>query len=337
MLSGLILVLVLAVQRTHRGEGGWVALTATWAPDSRRIVVTETDGVDTRLVIKDVLTGKSEPIIDAAELADPVSWAGDGRIAYSLKGGICVVDPALPDEVSCPAELRGGRYPTWSPDSRYLAFARQRNRSLEPAVFDFRNSVTHPVRGHDLSLFDQFNEQFAWAPDSRSFAYVTLTDDETKEALTITQLGAHPITRVVASASSTTRLTRWRGRDVMLVTRWSPANLRQLEVRTFEDALEANLCDDLPDGACSKLPEAQASGGTLAVNDLKTNRIRVFRQSGRSGWKLIAELWERGQPLWLPTGAVSPNGRYVVALWGGASAASLLLLDLNNKTTATLD
>ncbi|MCH8981749.1 PD40 domain-containing protein, partial [candidate division KSB1 bacterium] len=159
---------------------GFGNLHPAWSPDGSKIAYLTNQGNDylsqTKLVVKDVETGKSETI--SAGARHSISWSPDGtQLAYAnksarSKGGshyfdIYIYDFKKKKEIR---QTKGQRAhsPNWSPDGKKLVFVSAKDGTKNLGVFDLESKkidqLTKFKNGEQLS-----NPQ--WSPDSKSILF----------------------------------------------------------------------------------------------------------------------------------------------------------------------
>lgn len=121
---------------------------ATWSPDETRMAVSTNEGITRQMDIYDPIAGVRVPVTGTlpSNITHP-AWSPDGlQIAYvtnldrwggaNTRGDIAVIDVVGPDSFGAQTLLHSGAslagsipagladsYPTWTPDSRLIAFA----------------------------------------------------------------------------------------------------------------------------------------------------------------------------------------------------------------------
>ena len=120
-------------RRLLEGCGG---TDTTWAPDSTRLVCQVEVGYDAGLAVVDVATGTSRLLARRGQAA---RWSPDGRTVAYVDGGLYVV----PAEGGARRRLGRRRLdqsspPSWSPDSRRLAYAASAGSSYRVDLFTIR-------------------------------------------------------------------------------------------------------------------------------------------------------------------------------------------------------
>jgi Tol biopolymer transport system component/C-terminal processing protease CtpA/Prc len=151
-----------------------------WSPDSRRLAYVSERGLGSRIVEYDFATGTERFLTDAAGYDWAPVYAPDGKsLAYvrgrdelrviSLGGG----DPPRAGTLVFKGALgrRQGSRPTWSPDSKWLAFAVTDRRA-------FRNIWVAPAGGGEARPISFLangttSDTIAWSPDGRFILFDT--------------------------------------------------------------------------------------------------------------------------------------------------------------------
>lgn len=162
---------------------------ADWSPDCRHIAfanraglwVMDRDGSNAREIL--LLRG-------GRSIADP-AWSADGtKIAFevssregsngyaSQRSHIYVVDSDGSNPVQITTGMYEDRHPTWSPDSRRIAFERNSwlDRTVSPPVGERRFIVVVDADGSDprqIGSGDSWNTAPSWSPDGTKFALLS--------------------------------------------------------------------------------------------------------------------------------------------------------------------
>jgi WD40 repeat protein len=147
---------------------------SSWSPDDTRLVVTQDEGASRTMAIYDPFAGTQVAISGAlpTNVTHP-AWSNDGtQIAYvsnidvwggaNTRGDISVIDVTGPDAVggtrtlhsgaSLAGDTPGGQadaYPSWSPDSRIIAFAHgtgSRSENAQAALYVMQRDGSGVVR-----------------------------------------------------------------------------------------------------------------------------------------------------------------------------------------------
>lgn len=156
----------------------------TWSPDSRRLLYTSERGLDEVLVEYDVATGKATVLTRSGIAAVPV-YAPDGKSAvYMLddrelhritlpRDGKPAVDSLLASFPGWPS--RGGPKPVWSPDGKYVAFAKTDARAFTnvevvPAAGGASRPVSFLANGQMASII--------WSADGKYILFDTAQRSE---------------------------------------------------------------------------------------------------------------------------------------------------------------
>ncbi|WP_168210476.1 PD40 domain-containing protein [Persicimonas caeni] len=158
----------------NNGTRWWFS---TWNPDDTRLMVTQTEGgANGKMALMDPFTGQVVPPQSGALPGGGVthpSWSPDGSlIAYinnvnawggaNTTGDVAVLPVTGPDSFGAPQTLRAGTdipnaqpagqaasYPTWSPDSQWIAFAHgtgSRSEDKQAALYMMRRDGSGVVR-----------------------------------------------------------------------------------------------------------------------------------------------------------------------------------------------
>jgi WD40 repeat protein len=155
------------------GERWWFS---TWSPDDSRLIITQGNGATSRMSLLDPFTGQLIQPVDGALPTGGITypaWSPDGSlIAYiansnswgdNVTAGDVAVVPVTGADSFGPAQIiRAGTdipnpvpagqapsYPTWSPDSQWLAFAHgsgSRSESMQSALYMMGRDGTELVR-----------------------------------------------------------------------------------------------------------------------------------------------------------------------------------------------
>jgi Tol biopolymer transport system component/C-terminal processing protease CtpA/Prc len=155
-----------------------------WSPDSRRLLYVTERGLDEWLVEYDVASGKETVLTRRGNAAVPV-YAPDGKSAVYLlddhelhrivlpRDGTPASDMVLASFPSWPS--RGGPKPAWSPDGKYVAFAKTDPKS-------FTNVEIVPAAGgasHAASfLANGQMGAIAWSADGKYILFDTAQRSE---------------------------------------------------------------------------------------------------------------------------------------------------------------
>ena len=136
------------------------------SPDSRRLALIATNVVRHFRGLQIVEIRGSRPAEDAlqvegqaADLDSYVAWSSDSqRILFATNNRIQLLDVTSSER--CTVAL--GKYPSWSPDGRFLAFYAADSRL---SILNLATTRSVHVPGAQA-----INGRVAWAPDSRRFA-----------------------------------------------------------------------------------------------------------------------------------------------------------------------
>lgn len=161
-----------------------VVRAASWAPDSKRLVVEVANEsmltkADRDLVVVDVQSGaKTDLQIEPYWEGGP-AWSPDGtRVAYHAITGNCkllyVVDAqqpgSQPEQLTYPTQpgacTNSDLWPAWSPDSARLAFGRQEAGRQQLAVLD--------MKSRHLAIWDTGSQPARhprWSPDGKALLF----------------------------------------------------------------------------------------------------------------------------------------------------------------------
>ena len=274
-----------------------ISPSVSWSPDSRWVLVSAEVLLESGLVspaaIVVVPAAGGEPRVLTKRNTDrDPHWARDGsRIAFVRAGRIFTVPATGGAAVAItrpPAGAYDGR-PTWSPDGRFLAFARGHGEDQfrELWVVPARGGTARRVRREDVHASFASQERPAWSGDGRSLLYSQALDGD-RDLYTVEPDGSglrqltkndvddydpsfSPDGRSIAfvrvlrasresynqelfvmraDGSGVRRLTRWSGED--LAPAWSPDGSRIVFVRRTPGAGDdalLSLYTIRPDGA----------------------------------------------------------------------------------------
>ncbi|CAN5390187.1 S41 family peptidase [soil metagenome] len=155
-----------------------------WSPDSRRLLYVSERGLDDWLIEYDVATAKETVLTRKGHAAVPV-YAPDGKSAvYVLddhelhhivlaQGGRPAVDTVLDSAPNWPS--RGGAKPVWSPDGKYVAFAKTDARSFtNVSVVAVAGGAARPVS----FLANGQLGAIAWSADGKYILFDTAQRSE---------------------------------------------------------------------------------------------------------------------------------------------------------------
>jgi Tol biopolymer transport system component/C-terminal processing protease CtpA/Prc len=170
-------------QRISEGEGA--ASDLVWSPDSRRLVYSVEEGLDTHLVEYDFATAKSRRLTSGPGRSEAAAFAPDGKsLAYrqgrkELRVIAFGADGAPARDGLLFAGMRdvgGPQAATWSPDGRWLAFGVTDARA-------FRNVWVVPAAGGEARPISflangQTSRQIAWSPDGKYIVFDTAQRSE---------------------------------------------------------------------------------------------------------------------------------------------------------------
>ncbi len=167
-------------------DGNEVAVTETtederqptWSPDSRSIAFTERATGRNRIAIADVESLEVRTLVEVA--ASNLQWSPDGKAI------VFVSDPLLSDDkrdnddlfvisaeggsprLLTPGTQRFRDYaPSWSPDSRNIAYASESSGYSNIYIVDTQGGSRRRLTNEDVESFAP-----KWSPDGRSIAYV---------------------------------------------------------------------------------------------------------------------------------------------------------------------
>jgi tricorn protease len=166
-------------------EGQAAAGDLVWSPDSRKLVYSVEDGLDTHLVEYDFATAKARRLTSGAGRSEAASFSPDGKqLAYrqgrkELRLIAFAPDGAVAKDSVLFAGMRdvgGPAKATWSPDGKWLAFAVTDARA-------FRNVWVVPAAGGDARPISflangQTGRQIAWSPDGKYIVFDTAQRSE---------------------------------------------------------------------------------------------------------------------------------------------------------------
>jgi Tol biopolymer transport system component len=167
---------VFAASSRDGGQASRVTRTAAnetqvaWAPDSRRLAyVSDRDG-NYHIYMFDFSTAQETRLTDDALGETAPLWSGDGKLIAFVRGGkqLCVYDTAtrqvrtLAHAPFAKPPFGFGRAFTWSPDSRWVAYATSGDRN-------FRNVYVVPAAGGEPRqisfLANTSGGAVLWSPD----------------------------------------------------------------------------------------------------------------------------------------------------------------------------
>ena len=149
-----------------------------WRADGRRIAVdiVEPDG-DSQIATMKPDGSDFRLVTSGTGIHDSPSWSPDGqRIAFNFSPDTNFESPTFETRLwtiradgshprALPVKNPGFDVePKYSPDGRWIAFARMRNEGSEEAVFVVRSNGG---RAHRLTPWGQFVEHPSWSPDGR--------------------------------------------------------------------------------------------------------------------------------------------------------------------------
>ena len=159
----------------------------TWSPDGKSIAYVSSQSGSSEIWIVPSTGGTarrltSTPIIVKKE----PRWSRDGKwIAFvglqSGAGDIFIVNVADETTINLTESAADERHPTWSPDSREIAFSERFTGGARTAVVTQETRNIRPLSGTAAS-------DIAWSPDGKSILYVAnplLTNDDRRENLDV--------------------------------------------------------------------------------------------------------------------------------------------------------
>jgi len=164
-------------QRISHNVGGNSELV--WSPDSRRLLYVSERGLDSRLVQYDFAKSQETELTKGAVVVYAPAYAPDGKSIAYVRGDdeLHVLDlgpdgAVQGDRLLFKGALEGdGGSPTWSPDSKFVAFVLTDHRA-------FRNIEVVPAAGGEarpITFLANGNTggKIAWSPDGRFIIFDT--------------------------------------------------------------------------------------------------------------------------------------------------------------------
>ncbi|MBL8770376.1 MAG: PD40 domain-containing protein [Phenylobacterium sp.] len=183
-----------AAQRLTETAGAETDLA--WSPDSRKLAFVSQTGRQSRVMEYDFTTQRTRPLSEPRAFDAGPAYAPDGKsLAYfhglnqlrvitfgpdgRIARDVAVYDGAL--------DRNDGVRPSWSPDSKWLAFAVTDRRS-------FRNVWVVPATGGEarpVSFLANGNtgDQIAWSPDGR---YIVFDTSQRSEPIRMVRVDLQP-------------------------------------------------------------------------------------------------------------------------------------------------
>ncbi len=231
--------------------------TLSWSPDGRWLLWTEGGGTQADLYVREHLTGQIQA---AGRVWSVPVWSPEGgRIAYTGKGGLIVLDVEQGTTATVALEFQGP--PAWNPDGQNLALVLDNG-----SVVQVQPGQTFPV---PLALPDgrSLIDEVAWNPSGAELAvlrvrYTPPAEDEDSagvhEEIGAETLGAQPWLLSVADG-------QWRALPgdpaaVFAHLAWAPDGKRLAMVRmpigTVDPEPEIWIVDVSQGSVVKKIPGA---------------------------------------------------------------------------------
>lgn len=299
--TGLILADAAGPRTLHEAPRGITALAA--APSGMQLIfAAQQDQQRSALFIADLAGGPPRPLVDdpTASAAAP-AWAPDGNlIAYERRGLLAqsgALGPprlwlAQPDGTALgpvDGEESVNFAPSWSPDSRRLAFTRGTDESL--AVNDFAS--------RRISFPASAGEAACWAPDGDSLTFAAFgTDASRSPSLQRATIAGGAATPLAGSEGAASPACSPDGRFVAFVR--AEGTGRAIWLLPTEGGAARRL--SAPGSAQDLLPTWTPDGASLAFTRVSAGTSGV----ASAVWSVSLEGQERllaqnaSSPVWLP-------------------------------------
>jgi dipeptidyl aminopeptidase/acylaminoacyl peptidase len=168
-----------------------IALTETpaderepaWSPDSRTIAFTERGAARNAIVLMDVETRQSKPLVEVA--ASSLQWSPDSKTIAFVSDPLLSNDERRDNDDLFLISAEGGpprlltpgtqRYrdfaPSWSPDSRMIAYASENSGFSNIYVLDTQTGSRRQLTAGTVDSFSPM-----WSSDGQKIAYVSNGD-----------------------------------------------------------------------------------------------------------------------------------------------------------------
>jgi dipeptidyl aminopeptidase/acylaminoacyl peptidase len=155
----------------------------TWSPDSRLLAFTERGPARNRIVVVDVQTLEFKTLVEIA--ASSLQWSSDGKTIAFVADPLLSSDDRRDNEDLFLISAEGGpprlltpgtqRYrdvaPSWSPDSRRIAYSSESSGYSNIYTLDTQNGSRKPLTD---GIIESFGPK--WSPDGRRIAYIRNED-----------------------------------------------------------------------------------------------------------------------------------------------------------------
>ena len=279
----------------------------TWAPDGDWIAFVSDRQGSSGIYVVDVDSGEPQHLTGQFTASDP-SWSPDSRhIAFAANGDIYSVEVASHQIKQLTENMLWEGYPAWAPDGRRIAFT----VDGELHIMDLETRETHP-----LTYGFAFASQSAWAPAGDYLAFVS--DRGSDREIFVLEIETGAVQQLTDND--------WDDFDPV----WSPQTfIPQTEVADngrstpFANRLDPGYPN--PFNAATAVPFhlAQSAWTELAVFDALGRKVRTLYRGVRTAGEYRA-LWDGTDD----RGSSAASGTYFLRLragdWSQARKLSLI-------------